>query len=92
MVTCERAKNGSGSITQTCKVKKGSAPIKFAAAGLKFAANISRAGVTYGVGFAIGSAGGTQLVLRPLRKLGRGRYTLTIKRGRKLTHETIAIG
>jgi len=91
LVTCERVKKG-GKIQQTCQTKQGASPIKFTGAGTKAAASLSRGKVTYATGFALDSGAQTQLLLSPLRKIVKGRYTLTVKRANRLRRETITIG
>jgi hypothetical protein len=90
LITCERAKTKHGQVAQNCKTSGTSAPIKFTLTGTKLSAVLSRGSVTYGTGFAYG-ANASRLVLDPRRAIGKGSYTLTIKRGGKNVRETVMI-
>jgi len=90
LITCERAKTKHGQIAQNCKSSGTSAPIKFTLTGTKLSAVLSRGNVTYGTGFAYGT-NATRLVLDPRRAIGKGTYTLTIRRGGKNVRETVTI-
>jgi Kelch motif/Collagen triple helix repeat (20 copies) len=93
LITCQRVKKkGNGKIVQTCKTATGNSPIKFTTKGLKIAAVLSRGSVTYATGLAIGSGVTTQLLVSPRRTVGKGHYTLTLKRAGKQLRETVAIG
>lgn len=94
LITCERVKKtdkGKSKVIQTCKTTSGSSPIKFTTEGLKIAAVLSRGKTTYATGFEIGSGGTTRLVIIPHHGIGKGSYTLTLKRGGKEQHEAITI-
>lgn len=94
LITCERVKKtekGNSNVVQTCKTTTGGSPVKFTTEGLKIAAALVRGKVTYATGFAIGSSGITRLLVSPRRAIGKGNYTLTLKRGGKAQHETITI-
>jgi hypothetical protein len=91
LITCERRAGANGRIVQKCKSSPSSSPIKFAIAGLKLAASLSRGKVTFATGFEIGSGAETRLVLSPHRKIAKGRYVLTLKHSGVQSHETITI-
>ena len=90
LITCERATTTHGQIAQTCKTSGTSSPIKFTLTGVKLAAVLSRGKVTYATGFEYGGSK-MRLVLSPRRKIGKGSYTLTVKRGGKSIRETVSI-
>ncbi|HTY98118.1 MAG TPA: hypothetical protein VMB91_13825, partial [Solirubrobacteraceae bacterium] len=90
LITCERAKTKHGQVAQNCKTSGTSAPIKFTLTGTKLSAVLSRGGTTFGTGFAYGT-GATKLVLDPRRAIGKGTYTLTIRRGGRNVRETVTI-
>jgi hypothetical protein len=93
LITCERTKQAkSGKVTQTCKTSLSGSPIKFTSDGLKIAAALSRGKVTYATGWEIGSGATTRLVVSPRRAIGKGNYTLTLKRDGKQQRETVTIG
>ena len=57
-----------------------SGSVKFSTASAHVAASISRAGVTYASGYAVRTgAGAWRLIVSDRRKLGPGRYTLTLR-------------
>jgi streptogramin lyase len=64
---------------QKCTTKLVSGTVKFTASAAR--ASLSRAGVVYATGRASSVHGRTRLVLRPLRRLSAGRYTLTLASG-----------
>ena len=76
LVTCKATKV-KGKSVQKCTSKLVSGTVKLTAAG----ATLSRNGSVYAVGAARLSHGRLSLRLRPLRKLPRGRYTLTLVSG-----------
>jgi hypothetical protein len=92
LITCEKVKSAkTGKIVQSCQTKKGSVPAKFTGVGTKLAATLSRGKVVYATGFALSASSRTQLLLRPLRGIGRGSYTLSVKRGNGYQRETVTI-
>ncbi|HEY1690374.1 MAG TPA: kelch repeat-containing protein [Solirubrobacteraceae bacterium] len=95
LITCERSpgsQSGSPS-SQECKAKPGSAPVKFSGVGGKLAAVLARNGKVYGKGFALYARHGvTQLLLSRRRRIPKGSYSLTLKRGGRVLHETVKLG
>jgi hypothetical protein len=93
LILCAAAKARNGVLTQHCEVKLSSSPFKFTGSGRKLAASLHRGGRRYATGFALlASHGKTQLLLRSLRGLAGGRYTLVIENKHKQRRETITIG
>jgi Collagen triple helix repeat (20 copies) len=92
LITCERVKKGGGKIAQSCKTSPSDSPIKFTTSGLKLAATLTRGKVIYATGFEIGSGATTRLLVSPRRGIGKGSYTLTLRRGGKQQRETLTIG
>ena len=91
LITCERVKKKHGPVAQVCKTSQSSSPIKFSFTGVKLAATLSRGGVTFASGFAVGG-GGTRLIVSPHRTITKGSYTLTLKNGGKQLRETVTVG
>ena len=91
LITCERTKGTRGRPVQSCTSSPSSSPIKFTSAGLKIAASLSRGKITFATGFAIGLGARTRLMLSPLRRITKGRYTLTLKRDGRQSRQTILI-
>jgi hypothetical protein len=92
LITCERVKKAKGKVVQHCTTTTAGSPIKFTTKGLKIAAALSRGKVTYATGFAIGASARMRLLVSPRRAIGKGNYTLTLKRGGKQLRETVSIG
>ncbi len=87
LVTCKTVKKGKKSVQQ-CTTKLVSGTVKFTAAGASAQATLSRHGAVYAAGTARVAYGHMSLRLSPLRRLGPGRYTLTLIGGAG-RHETI---
>jgi hypothetical protein len=69
---------------QKCTGKLVSGPVKFTVTGRAARATLARDGNVYAVGtMAVGSNGG-EAILSPRRHLRAGRYTMTLRRGRRI--------
>lgn len=87
LVTCKTVKKGKKN-AQQCTTKLVSGTVKFTATGASAHATLSRHGLVFAAGLARVARGGLSLRLVPLRKLHKGRYTLTLISGSG-SHETI---
>jgi hypothetical protein len=87
LVTC-KTKTVKGKKTQTCTTKLVSGTVTLKTAGTFKAATLTRGKLVYATGKGRRTAHTTDLVLTPLRKLARGRYTL--KLGSSF-HETVVV-
>jgi len=95
LVTCKSVTTGTGKkkkTVQKCTTKLTSSPVKFTTSGAATTAMISRGRIVYATGTATRSGKQTRLLLSPRRRVGKGRYTLTLTRGHSHRRETIAIG
>lgn len=92
LVECTAVKRGKARPQQVCEVKLGAAPFRLGGRGAKLAARVVRGRKIYATGFVIRDGRRrAQLLLKPRRKLDRGRYTLTVKRRHRRLRETITI-
>ncbi len=95
LVVCKSVTTGTGKkkkTVQKCTTKLTSSPVKFTTSGAATSAVLSRRRVVYATGSATRSGNRTRLLLSPRRRVGKGRYTLTLTRGHSHQRETIAIG
>ena len=95
LVTCKSVTTGKGKkkkTVQKCTTKLTSSPVKFTTSGVATSAVLSRGRVVYATGTATRSGNRTRLLLSPRRRVGKGRYTLTLTRGHSHQRETITIG
>jgi hypothetical protein len=78
---------------QDCSGKLVSSPVKVKASDAGARATLSRSGKVYAVGRTRHVAGGTSLSLSFSHRLTAGRYTLTLRRGRRIVaEEQVTIG
>ena len=75
-----------------CTARLVTGPIKFTTAGAAVKASISRGSVLYATGVSVPTgAGHSQVILRELRRLRAGRYTLTLRHRRRILRREITI-
>lgn len=79
LISCVKVEHGRGPVTQTCEVRKGSAPFKLEGAGPKLASVLRRDGRVYARGFSIAFPQGERLLLARRGAIEPGRYELVIK-------------
>ncbi len=92
LVDCTtHARHGRAHARQACEVRVGAAPFRLGGRGKKLAAKLLRGRRLYATGFLIGHARRARLLLRPRRRLARGRYTLLVKRDHRYFKHTIVI-
>ena len=90
LVTCKTVKG-----KQHCTTKLVSGTVKFTTSGLAARATLSRHGVLYASGAARTAHGRVSLRLAPVRRLGPGKYTLTLISGagphKRITTESFTL-
>jgi hypothetical protein len=91
LVTCT-IKKKKGKNTRECTTKMVSGTVKFTASASSLHAELSRHGVVYATGAAAFRHGQVRLRLAALRRLPRGRYTLTVGSGRGRHTEKLTLG
>lgn len=88
--TLTKKVKGKAQEQMKCTIKLVTAPVTFNTTGAS-AAVLSRGGLVYATGSAIGSGRKTKLLLAARRRIREGRYTLTVTHGRTHQRQTITI-